>query len=219
MRDPLVDRIQQFYKRVASYLGSYNLVVDDHEYLAQRGMDEQLTERMLFDHAQQYEINKADVVKLGRALANELERVSFDTTNLLRLLGMVAGHCGGPKTVGLWRELDATLERFSIRRAIDKGTRDGQGGAGTMHKQRTGKRGKAKKLTGSQEAVVAAVEDFNLPVAKIAEQRGCTVQAVHALYGRAKENPGYKKRRSINLSDAKSLNANTSRKSHAPDDE
>jgi hypothetical protein len=76
-------------------------------------------------------------------------------------------------------------------------------------RQRASKRGKATVLTKAQEAVVAQIEDFKLTPQQIAEKRKCSVQAVHQLYDRARANSGYKKRRSVNLHDAKPIHANT----------
>lgn len=84
---------------------------------------------------------------------------------------------------------------------------------------RKSKRGKAKVLTGPQEAVVASLEEFKLTVADVAKQRGCTDKAVYAIYGRAKKNPGYKKRRSVNLNTATPLHANTLPKGGERDDQ
>jgi hypothetical protein len=98
-------------------------------------------------------------------------------------------------------------------------TGDGQRGEGAKRKQRTRKRGKAKELTRPQEAVVAALEDFKVSVADVAKQRGCTDKAIYAILKRAKENPGYKDRRSVNLHTAEPLHANTLPKSDARDDE
>ncbi len=80
-------------------------------------------------------------------------------------------------------------------------------------------RGPERRLTAPQEAMVAAIEDHKLSVPDIAKTRGCTHQAVYQLYARAKRNPGYKKRRSVNLSAAKPLHSNTRPKSDRVDDE
>jgi hypothetical protein len=91
----------------------------------------------------------------------------------------------------------------------------GAGGARTNKRKR---RGAAKRLTTAQEKVVEAVEAIGLSFSDIAEHRGCSPQAVHQLYDRARKNPAYKQR-SIDLKKTKQFHANTRRKADRSDDE
>jgi DNA invertase Pin-like site-specific DNA recombinase len=95
----------------------------------------------------------------------------------------------------------------------------GKRAANKPGRPRKSKRGKAKELTKQQDAVVAAIEDHKLSVAEIAKSRGCSDKAVYAIYKRAKENPAYKKHRSMNLGAAKPLHSNIQRKSDRDADE
>ncbi len=80
-------------------------------------------------------------------------------------------------------------------------------------RRRTPKRGKAKELTKKQANVVEMVDGHNQSFVEIARLWGHSTQSVQQLYERARKNPGYKKPRSVNLSKAKPLHANTRQKS------
>jgi hypothetical protein len=67
------------------------------------------------------------VLKQGRPLAVELERADLDTTNLLLFLHAVNQYGKGVERAKLlWPDFDVSLDRFTIRRAIGEGKRDGE---------------------------------------------------------------------------------------------
>jgi len=105
---------------------------------------------------------------------------------------------------------DATTKTAQVTPGAADGKRQGS--------RRRKPRGAAKHLTRLQEAAVSQIEDLRLSVSEIAGQRRCSESAVRALYARAKKNPGYKGRRSINLGKTQTIHPNTRRKNTRPED-
>lgn len=126
--DPVVGHITQFLKHAAKYFSYYNLFLTNGDTLArlnkQRIVNPSVVTEMADCH-REHCVQRAAALEVGRALAVELEGAAFDTTDLLRFLYTMDRGGGPEKAAPRWAELRVSLERFTIRRAIGKGERDG----------------------------------------------------------------------------------------------
>ena len=122
-------RITQFIKHVGDYFSYSNAVRYDLDLLALQNKQRMVvpsTTARIADCDHKHYVAGAEALKLGRALAVELEAAGFNTTDLLRFLHMMDCGGGAGRAGKLWADLKASLDRFKIRSAIGKGTRDGE---------------------------------------------------------------------------------------------